>query len=53
MRRPEQPIAIAKDSTKQELAAKLVEYIKSAESRQRFEKVGFGWGSRGGRGPKK
>ena len=47
---PEQPIAIAKGSTKQELAAKLIEYIRSAESRERFEKLGFGWGSRG---PKK
>jgi molybdenum ABC transporter molybdate-binding protein len=41
---PEQPIAIAKGSAKQELAAKLIEYIRSAESRERFEKLGFGWG---------
>ena len=47
---PEQPIAIAKGSAKQELAAKLIEYIRSAESRERFEKLGFGWGARG---PKK
>jgi molybdenum ABC transporter molybdate-binding protein len=47
---PEQPVAIAKGSAKQELAAKLVEYLKSTESRERFEKLGFGWGSRG---PKK
>jgi len=47
---PEQPVAIAKGSTKQELAAKLIEYIRSAESRKRFEDVGFGWGARG---PKK
>ena len=47
---PEQPIAIAKGSAKQELAAKLIEYIRSAESRERFEILGFGWG---GRGPKK
>ena len=47
---PEQPVAIAKGSAKQELAAKLIEYIRSAESRKRFEDVGFGWGSRG---PKK
>jgi molybdenum ABC transporter molybdate-binding protein len=47
---PEQPVAIAKGSAKQELAAKLIEYIRSAESRERFEKLGFGWGARG---PKK
>ena len=47
---PEQPIAIARGSAKQELAAKLIEYIRSAQSRERFEKLGFGWG---GRGPKK
>jgi molybdate transport system substrate-binding protein len=47
---PEQPVAIAKGSAKQELAAKLIEYIRSAESRERFEKLGFGWGPRG---PKK
>ncbi|HKA05691.1 MAG TPA: extracellular solute-binding protein [Gemmataceae bacterium] len=47
---PEQPVAIAKGSARQELAAKLIEYLKSAESRERFEKLGFGWGSRG---PKK
>lgn len=46
---PEQPVAIAKDSSNQELAAKLVEYIRSRESKERFEKNGFGWG----RGPKK
>jgi molybdenum ABC transporter molybdate-binding protein len=44
---PEQPIAIAKDSANQELAARLIEYIRSAESRERFEKLGFEWGSRG------
>jgi len=46
---PEQPVAIARGSANQELAAKLVEYIQSAESRERFERLGFGWG----RGPKK
>jgi molybdenum ABC transporter molybdate-binding protein len=44
---PEQPVAIAKDSENQELAAKLIEYIRSAESRRRFEQMGFGWGARG------
>jgi molybdenum ABC transporter molybdate-binding protein len=47
---PEQPVAIAKGSANQELAAKLIEYLRSAESRERFEKLGFGWGKRG---PKK
>jgi molybdate transport system substrate-binding protein len=47
---PEQPVAIAKGSDKQELSAKLIEYLKSAESRERFERIGFGWGARG---PKK
>jgi molybdate transport system substrate-binding protein len=51
---PEQPVAIAKGSAKQELAAKLIEYIQSAESRERFERLGFGWVSHGGGGgPKK
>jgi molybdate transport system substrate-binding protein len=47
---PEQPVAIAKGSARAELAAKLIEYIQSAESRTRFERLGFGWGARG---PKK
>jgi molybdenum ABC transporter molybdate-binding protein len=42
---PEQPIAIAKGSAHPELAAKLIEYLRSAGSRGRFEKLGFGWGS--------
>ena len=44
---PDQPVAIAKGSANQELAAKLIEYIRSAESRERFEKLGFGWGPKG------
>jgi ABC-type molybdate transport system substrate-binding protein len=44
---PEQPVAIARDSENQELAARLIEYIRSAESRRRFEESGFGWGPRG------
>ncbi len=43
---PEQPIAIAKDTANPELAAKLIEAIKSRESRDRFEQLGFGWGRR-------
>jgi hypothetical protein len=41
---PNQPIAIAKESTNQALAAKLVEAIRTTQSRQRFEYLGFGWG---------
>jgi len=47
---PQQPVAIAKDSTKQNLAAKLVEYLRSAESKTRFTDLGFGWEDKG---PKK
>ena len=43
---PEQPIAVAKESTNPALAEKLIEAIKSAESRKRFEQAGFGWGRR-------
>jgi ABC-type molybdate transport system substrate-binding protein len=42
---PEQPVAIAKGSAHPELAARLIEYLQSAESRARFEILGFGWGS--------
>jgi molybdate transport system substrate-binding protein len=44
---PEQPVAIAKESGNAELAARLIEYLRSAESRERFERLGFGWGPRG------
>jgi molybdenum ABC transporter molybdate-binding protein len=50
---PEQPVAIARGSANPELAARLIEYLQSAESRRRFEKLGFGWGSRGPGGQKK
>jgi molybdate transport system substrate-binding protein len=43
---PEQPIAVARGSTNPALAEKLIEAIKSAESRKRFEQAGFGWGRR-------
>jgi molybdenum ABC transporter molybdate-binding protein len=43
---PEQPVAIARASTNPELAARLIEYLRSAESRERFERLGFGWGRR-------
>ncbi len=47
---PQQPVAIARDSTKQKLAAKLVEYLRTAESKERFLELGFGWEDKG---PKK
>ncbi|WP_020469915.1 molybdate ABC transporter substrate-binding protein [Zavarzinella formosa] len=40
---PQQPVAIAKDSTKQAIAAKLIEYLRTAESKERFLELGFGW----------
>jgi|SRR5262245_3929751 len=43
---PEQPIAIAKGSTNPELAARLIDYLRSKKSRERFEKLGFGWGKK-------
>lgn len=42
----EQPVAVARGSTNPALAEKLVLALKSAESRQRFERLGFGWGRR-------
>jgi molybdenum ABC transporter molybdate-binding protein len=49
---PEQPVAIALGSAKADLAARLVEYLQTAESRRRFESLGFGWG-KADRRPKK
>jgi molybdate transport system substrate-binding protein len=43
---PEQPIAVARGSTNPALAERLIEVIRSAESRGRFEQAGFGWGRR-------
>jgi molybdate transport system substrate-binding protein len=43
---PEQPIAVAKGSANPELAARLIDYLRSKESRDRFEKLGFGWGKK-------
>lgn len=40
---PQQPVAIAKDSTKQAIAARLIEYLRTAESKARFLDLGFGW----------
>ena len=40
---PAQPIAVAKSSKYPELSRRLCEFLQAEESRQRFEKVGFGW----------
>jgi molybdenum ABC transporter molybdate-binding protein len=43
---PEQPIAVGKHTEYPRLTARLIEAIRSAESRQRFEDAGFGWGKK-------
>ncbi len=41
--KPSQPIAVAKSSKHPELSMRLMEFLQTRESRQRFEKLGFGW----------
>ncbi len=43
-----QPIAVSKGSRHKHLTARLVEALKSAESKQRFESAGFRWRVGGG-----
>jgi hypothetical protein len=38
-----QPIAVGRDSSHKQLMQRLMERIKSAESKQRFESFGFTW----------
>lgn len=38
-----QPVAVAKDASRRHLAARLVDALRSAESRARFEAEGFHW----------
>jgi molybdenum ABC transporter molybdate-binding protein len=38
-----QPMAVGKDSKHRQLAARLMEAIRSAESKKEFTKYGFGW----------
>lgn len=38
-----QPLAVARDATRKHLAERLVEALRSAESRSRFEAEGFRW----------
>jgi molybdenum ABC transporter molybdate-binding protein len=40
---PAQPIAVAKNSKHPELSRRLMEFLQSRESKERFEKLGFGW----------
>jgi molybdate transport system substrate-binding protein len=40
---PQQPIAISKNSAEPQISRRLLEFLRSEESRQRFEKLGFGW----------
>lgn len=40
---PAQPIAVAKSSKHPELSRRLMEFLQEKESKQRFEKLGFGW----------
>ncbi len=38
-----QPFGVAKDSQYRQLMGRLMDRIKSQESKQRFEAMGFGW----------
>ena len=38
-----QPIAISKSTSNPEMSKRLTEFLRTAESRERFEKLGFGW----------
>jgi molybdenum ABC transporter molybdate-binding protein len=40
---PHQPVAISKNTAYPELSRKLMDYLRSEQSRQRFENLGFGW----------
>ena len=40
---PQQPIAISKQTAHRHLAQRLLRVIRSAESQQRFEELGFSW----------
>ncbi|HZZ80134.1 MAG TPA: extracellular solute-binding protein [Gemmataceae bacterium] len=40
---PQQPIAVARSSKHPELSRRLAEFLQTRESRERFEKFGFGW----------
>src|SRR5207237_1048747 len=40
---PQQPLAVSRTTINPELSQRLKEALQSAESKQRFEKLGFGW----------
>jgi len=40
---PTQPIAVSKSTSYPEMSKRLMDFLKTQESRQRFEKLGFGW----------
>ena len=40
---PSQPIAISKNTAHPEISKRLMEYLRTEESRERFESLGFGW----------
>ena len=40
---PHQPLAVSKTTTNRELSERLKTALQSTESKQRFEKLGFGW----------
>ncbi len=40
---PHQPLAVSKSTAQRELSERLRDKLQSAESKQRFEKLGFGW----------
>jgi len=42
---PEQPIAVSNRSMQPQLAGRLIDALKTAESKARFEELGFGWGA--------
>jgi len=40
---PQQPLAVSKTTASPELSERLKDALQSAESKERFEKLGFGW----------
>ncbi len=40
---PSQPVAVGKSSAHPEMSRKLMEFLQTVESRDRFERLGFGW----------
>jgi ABC-type molybdate transport system substrate-binding protein len=38
-----QPVAVARDASRKQIASRLIDALRSAESRARFEAEGFRW----------